>query len=84
VFVDEAKIFVKAGNGGNGCVGLRREKYVPRGGPSGGEAATAADLPRSQPQRTTLCFAIATTANSKPIAAATAKAPTARAIPART
>lgn len=38
-FIDEAKIFVKAGDGGNGCVSFRHEKYVPKGGPDGGNGA---------------------------------------------
>ncbi|MCU7906040.1 MAG: GTPase ObgE [Candidatus Thiodiazotropha sp. (ex Epidulcina cf. delphinae)] len=43
-FVDEAKIKVLAGNGGNGCAGFRREKYIPKGGPDGGDGGNGGSV----------------------------------------
>lgn len=55
MFADKAKIFVKAGNGGNGAISFRREKYVAAGGPDGGDGGNGGDVVfKAEPGMTTL------------------------------
>src|SRR5215210_1933646 len=43
-FLDEAKVYIRSGDGGNGCVAFRREKYIEFGGPSGGDGGKGGDV----------------------------------------
>ena len=43
-FLDEAKVFIRSGDGGNGCVAFRREKFIEHGGPSGGNGGRGGDV----------------------------------------
>jgi len=44
MFIDQAKIWIKAGDGGHGCLSFRREKYIPKGGPDGGDGGKGGDV----------------------------------------
>ena len=43
-FLDQAKIYIRSGDGGNGCIGFRREKYIEFGGPDGGDGGRGGDV----------------------------------------
>ena len=55
MFIDKARIFITAGSGGDGCISFRREKYIPLGGPDGGNGGKGGDVYlETDPHLTTL------------------------------
>ena len=74
MFIDEAKIRVKAGDGGNGCMAFRREKFIPRGGPSGGDGGKGGDIWMESSERHNTLVHFRFNPEYKPSADGTAKA----------
>ena len=73
-FLDRAKIVVKGGDGGNGVTAFRREKFVPRGGPSGGDGGRGGSVYMEATDQLNTSCNFASIPNIAPGAAGTAKA----------
>src|SRR5947207_11665199 len=70
MFTDRVKIFVKGGDGGAGALSFRREKFVPRGGPDGGNGGRGGNIILEVSASSTRCRTTASSTTSPPVAAA--------------